>query len=151
MQFMDDGFLPREHRKIRIVLAASEPSRRRSLADDLESEGFVLCALEESANGAIAAAIAQQPDVFVLADDLRGSPLVAAARIAAAAPRTKVVVVVDTVDEEDCMAHLLAGASGYVSVNGDGAGLASAVRGVAEGLAIVPPAAQRRLLEELHA
>jgi DNA-binding NarL/FixJ family response regulator len=145
---MDD--LPGMHRKVRIVLAASEPLRRRSLADDLGSDGFAVCGVEESADEAIGAALAQRPDVFLLTNDLRGS-LAAVARIAAAVPGTKVVVVVETVDEEDCLAYLLAGASGYISVNGDGTALASAVRDVADGLAIVPPSAQRRLLEELRA
>jgi DNA-binding NarL/FixJ family response regulator len=147
---MDDGLLPAMHRKVRIVLAASEPSRRRSLAEDLGSDGFVLCGVEESAEGAIAAALAQRPDVFLLTNDLHSS-LVAVARITAAVRRTRVVVVVEAIDEEDCLAYLLAGASGYLSVNGDGTALASAVRGVSDGLAIVPPTVQRRLLEELRA
>lgn len=151
MRSMNGGPQPRARRRIRIVLAASEPSRRRSLAEDLNSDVFVLCAVEESAEGAISAALAQRPDVFVLTNELHGSPLTAAAKIAAAVPRTKVVVLVDTVDEEDCLAYLLAGACGYVSRGSDAVGLASAVRGVADGLAIVPPTVQRRLLEELRA
>jgi DNA-binding NarL/FixJ family response regulator len=147
---MDDGLLSGRHRKVRIVLAASELSRRRSLAEGLGSDGFVLCGVEESADGAIAAARSQRPDVFLLTNDLHGS-LVAVARITAAVRRTRVVVVVETVDEEDCLAYLLAGASGYFSVDGDGTALASAVRGVADGLGIVPPTVQHRLLEELRA
>ena len=122
----------------------------RSLAADPGCDGFTLCAVEESAERAIIAAIALEPDVFLLVSDLPSSPLAVAAWVARAAPGVKIIVVVENVDEEECLAFLMAGASAYHADDGDRATLASVVRGVAAGLAIVPPSAQRRLLEELR-
>jgi DNA-binding NarL/FixJ family response regulator len=146
---MQAKFSARDARELRLVLAAARTSPLRSLTARLGS-GFVLCAVEESTDAAVAAVMAHQPDVCLLAIDLPEPPLATAARIIEAAPRAKVLVVVDCVNDDDCLDYLLAGASGYVAGDGGRAALAFAVRAVAAGLAIVPPTAQRRLLEELR-
>ena len=138
-------------RSIRVVLAASDPSLSRLLADGLDEAGFLLSAVETTASEAIEAVCAHEPDVFVVATDLAGSAVIAAARIAARTPVTKVIVVARAPDDDDCLTYLMAGASGYVAAATDCASLAAAVREVAAGRAIVPPGAQRRLLDELRA
>ena len=147
---MEAGLGSGETRITRILLAASTTSVRRLLIEDLDGAEFVVCAVEESAERAIEAALAHEPDVLLLANDLPGSGVAAVETIAEAAPRTKVIVVAESVDEDDCLTYLLAGASGYVARETRGAALTSAVRGVVAGLAIVPATAQRRLLQELR-
>ena len=142
---------PGDDRRIRVVVAVSDASVRRSLADDLEDAGFVVCAVEARAPGAIEAASFHEPDIVVLGADLAGSAVIATARLAEGAPRTKVMVVAEAPDEDDCLTYLMVGASGYIGIQTDAASLAPAIRGVAAGQAIVPPAAQRRLLEVLRA
>jgi DNA-binding NarL/FixJ family response regulator len=140
----------RNHR-VRIVLAASEPSLRRSLARDLRGAGFAICAVEDRVPAAIRAVSAHLPDVFVVATDLGESAVIAAARVADGVPRTKVVVAAEAPDEDDCLTYLMVGASGYVGIEAGCASVAAAIRGVVDGQAVVPPAAQRRLLDELRA
>ncbi len=134
---------------IRVLLAASDTPWIRALAGDLGT-GFVVCGVEETAQRAIAAVVAEEPDVCLVTDDLEGAALVTA-KVAQIAPRTKVIVIADCVDPDECLAYLLAGAAGYVARETRGSALAAAVRDVVAGLAIVPPRAQRRLLDELLA
>jgi two-component system, NarL family, response regulator LiaR len=137
--------------RLRLVLAAPNASRLRRLAESLRSEGFILSGIAASEHGAVAAAVKQRPDVFLLAGDLDGSPLKAAGHIAATLPRVKIVVVVDRIDEDECLAFLLAGVAGYLVDKGDGSAVASALRSAVAGVPIVPSAAQRRMIEELRA
>lgn len=136
---------------VRILVAASDASVRRSLQARLEDEGFAVCSAAESGPSAIEAAFEHKPDVFLVSADLQGSALVAAATITNRIPQTRVVVVAQSPDEEDCLTYLLAGTSAYVAAENDGQSLASTVRRVVAGHAVVPAAVQRRLLEELSA
>jgi len=142
---------PERERRIRVVLAASDSTLRRSLAGELESGAFVICAVEDRAVRAVDAVLAHAPDVFVVGTDLADSAVIAAARVAEGLPRTKVVVVTEAPDEDDCLTYLMVGASGYVGIETGCASVAAAIQRVAGGQAVVPPAAQRRLLEELRA
>ncbi len=138
-------------RPIRVVVAASDPALSGLLTERLERDGLSVSAAKASASEAIAAVWAHEPDVFVVATDLVGSALIAAARIAARTPPTKVVVVAHAPDDDDCLMYVMVGASGYIGAATDCASLGAAVRDVAAGRAIVPPGAQRRLLDELRA
>jgi two-component system response regulator DesR len=142
---------PERERRIRVVLAASDFITRGSLAGELESGGFVVCAVEDRAARAIDAVLAHAPDVLVVGTDLADSAVIATARVAEGLPRTKVLVVSEAPDEDDCLTYLMVGASGYVGIETGYASVAAAIRGVVGGQAVVPPAAQRRLLEELRA
>lgn len=134
---------------LRVAVAASEAGLRSSLIDDLERSGFVVCAVEDDASHAIDATLREAPDVCVLAADLRGSAVVATGRIADAVPRSKVVIL-GSLDDDDCLTYLLVGASAYIRADAGRDDLAAAVRAVVSGQAVVPPRAQRRLLEELR-
>ncbi len=137
-------------RSIRVVLAASDPSLGRVLADALEDGGLVVATVETSAPEAIEAVSVHEPEVFVVATDLAGSAVIAAATVAARTPVTRVVVVADAPDDDDCLTYLMVGAVGYTGAATDCASLAASVREVAAGRAIVPPGAQRRLLDEFR-
>jgi DNA-binding NarL/FixJ family response regulator len=137
-------------RALRLVVAAPEAGVRRTLIHDLEAAGFAVCALEQDASGAVEATIREEPDACLVAADLPGSAVVATGRIAEAVPRSKVVVLAASLDEDDCLTYLLVGASGYIRVDAGGTDLAAAVHAVVSGRAVVPPHAQRRLLEELR-
>ncbi len=136
--------------ELRVVVAASEASLRRSLGENLEEAGLAVCASEDNAAGAVEATVREEPDACLIADDLAGSALVATGKIADAVPRSKVVIVTPSVNEDDCLTYLLVGASGYVRADNARPDLAAAVRSVVSGRAVVPPQAQRRLLEELR-
>ncbi len=141
---------PRARDDLRIVVAASEASLRRSLGADLEEAGFDVCATEDSASGAVEATVREEPDACLVSDDLAGSALVATGKIARAVPRSKIVILTASLDENECLTYLLVGASGYVRADNGRTDLAAAIRAVVSGRAVVPPQAQRRLLEELR-
>jgi DNA-binding NarL/FixJ family response regulator len=147
---VDASAQDRGKRSARVVVAAADPDVRGVLARELDDAGFTVCAAEDGADGLIAAASRQAPDACVFTSDLGQSGLIAMARLSAASPRTKVVVVASD-DEYDCLLYLLAGASGYIEAKAAHRTLASTVRSVVAGLAIIPPAAQRRLLDALRA
>ena len=135
--------------EIRVVVAASD-SLRDSLREEVERAGFTMCALEGDAAGAVQATLREEPDVCLVAADLPGSAALLTGQIAERRPQTKVVVVAASVDEDDCLTYLLLGASGYLRANAGCGDVADAVNGVVSGAAVVPPSAQRRLLEELR-
>ncbi len=135
---------------LRILVAASEASLRRSLGADLEEAGFDVCASEDNASGAVEATVREEPDACVITDDLAGSALVATGKIAQVVPRSKVVILTASLDEDDCLTYLLVGASGYIRADNGDRDVAAAVRAVVSGRAVVPPQAQRRLLEALR-
>jgi DNA-binding NarL/FixJ family response regulator len=93
----------------------------------VESAGLVVAAECASASEAIAAATQAQPDVCVLDRDLPGGALAAAAAIAAPRPAPAVLVVGGVGSQAELRAALLAGASGYLPGEPDGAQLAEAV------------------------
>lgn len=136
--------------ELRVVVAASEASLRRSLGESLEEAGFAVCASEHNAARAVEAAVREEPDACLVSDDLAGSALVATGKIAQAVPGSKIVILTASLDEDECLTYLLVGASGYVRADNGRSHLASAIRAVVSGRAVVPPQAQRRLLEELR-
>ena len=135
--------------EIRVVVAASD-SLRDSLREEVERAGFSICAAEGDAARAVQATLREEPDVCLVAADLPGSAVLLTSHIAERRPQTKVVVVATSVDEDDCLTYLLVGASGYLLANTVCGDVADAFRGVVSGAAVVPPSAQRRLLEELR-
>jgi DNA-binding NarL/FixJ family response regulator len=136
---------------LRVVVAIPNGPDARPLAEDLSASGLVVCAVEHGAERAIEAAFAHRPDVFLVAAELPGSAVIAVAAVAGRMPRTKVVVLADCPDDDDCLTYVLAGASGYLPTGTGAMALASALRSVVAGSAILPPTAQRRLIEELRA
>jgi DNA-binding NarL/FixJ family response regulator len=146
-----EGGVRSRGRQIGIVLAAPQLGPWQSLVRKLDREGFVFFSAEESIERAVSATLLYEPDVLLVADDGPASSLAAIAQVTHARPQLRVVVVAESVDEEECLAYVLAGASAYLSHDAGLAGLTSALRSVAAGLAIVPAAAQRRIFDELRA
>ncbi len=136
-------------RKICVLVAASQASFAASLRHDLERLGFCVCAAARDASGAVSAAVSEEPDLCVLGVDLPGSAVLATAQITDLLPRTRVVILAAALDEEDCLTYLQAGASGYLEDTGRDC-LAALLRAAAAGQAVLPPAAQQRLLDALR-
>jgi DNA-binding NarL/FixJ family response regulator len=109
-----------------------------------------VCAEVESAEQAIRAAKREQPEVCLVGRSIIGDGIRAARGIRRAAPTAAVVVVADTIDADDLLDAVRAGAIGYISAEDlHAAGPLRIVRAAANGEAIVPRAMARRLLEEL--
>jgi DNA-binding NarL/FixJ family response regulator len=87
--------------------------------------------------------------VALLDITMPGGGLVAAGEIATACPATKIIMLTVSEDEDDLLAALKAGASGYVLKGVSARELTGIVRRVYGGEAYVTPALAGRLLREM--
>ena len=132
------------------VLVADDHARTRALVRQaLERSGeFRVCAEARDTPSAVAAALAEHPDVCLLDINMPGSGIAAAARITAALPETAVVMLTVSRQDEDLFDALRAGASGYLLKGMDEAALGDALHRVLKGEAPLPGSLVARLVEE---
>jgi len=117
---------------------------RLALADAAE------CSEAGDAESAVAAAIRDKPDVCVVDFDPPARAIRAAAEITARVPQALVVVITHRVDEEEFLAAVRAGATGYLPEGVDPSRLPHVVRSVMRGEAAVPRALVARLIDEFR-
>ena len=108
------------------------------------------CSEAGSADEAVALAARDRPDVCVIDFDPPGRGIRAAARIISRAPGTSVVLMTPHIREEEFVAAVHAGVSGYVHEGIDPARLPHIVSSVMRGEAAVPRALVARLIVELR-
>jgi DNA-binding NarL/FixJ family response regulator len=137
--------------KPRVVIAVDHAATRVGVRLALENGGFVVCAEEETGQGAVAAALRDPPDVCLLDVDLAGGGIQAAAEIRSQLPQTEVVMLSAAENDDDLFASLEAGASGYLLEGMHPAPLSQALHGVLRGEAALPRALTARLIAEFRA
>lgn len=119
-------------------------SMARLLADQ---PGISVVGLSDTGTGALEAVRRHEPDVVLLDQQLpdgRGTDV--AVRILAQLPRTKVVMLTASEDEDVLLAAIQAGCAGYVTKLHPIDEVVSAVRAAHAGEAVMPPAMLARLL-----
>jgi DNA-binding NarL/FixJ family response regulator len=136
---------------IRVAVADDHPMFRAGVLASLrEVEDLEIVGEAGDASGALALARAELPDVIILDIAMPGGGLSAAREIAAACPATRIVMLTVSEDEDDLLAAVKAGASGYV-LKGAGAGeLVRVIRSVHAGEVYVAPALAWGMLRELR-
>jgi len=138
---------------IRVLLVDDQELVRGGFRMILEArDGFLV--VGEAGNGveAVARARSLAPDVVVM--DIRMPTLdgiEATARIVAATPRVRVLILTTFDADEHVYAAIRAGASGFLLKDARPDELAAAVRTVAAGDAVIAPSATRRLIERFAA
>src|SRR3954447_26599826 len=135
---------------IEVVIADDQDLVREGLRMMLEAEGDIEVA-GEAANGreALDAARAHDPDVVLM--DVRMPELdglEATARLVGSNARARVLVLTTFDLDEYIYRAMKAGASGFLLKDANREQLASAVRTVAAGEALLAPAITRRLIED---
>jgi DNA-binding NarL/FixJ family response regulator len=100
------------------------------------------------ADSALRVVCEELPDVVLLDVSMPGSGLQAAARIATACPATRSVMLTISEDEDDLLAAMKAGASGYLLKGVAADALADVVRSVHAGQAYVAPSLASGLLRD---
>ncbi len=135
---------------IRVVVADDHPLFRQGVVFSLEASGDVTV-VGQAADAASTLAVVQEhvPDVALLDVTMPGGGLQAAASIATACPATRIVMLTVSEDEDDLMAALKAGASGYVLKGVSADELVRVLRSVAQGEVYVAPALAGWLLREM--
>src|SRR2546423_3819363 len=137
-----------EARRAHVLIAAERLPTRVGLRLALEPEAR--CTEAADAQSAVDAAVREHPDVCLLGLDASGQALRVASEIASRVPSAAVILLTSRLDEEEFMAAVRAGASGYLTNTLDPARLPHVVRGALRGEPAVPRRFVSRLLDELR-
>ncbi|MDX2159553.1 MAG: response regulator transcription factor [Hyphomicrobiaceae bacterium] len=132
---------------IKIALVDDHPFFRGGVRRALHKVKDVkLVAEGGTADDAGRIAVEHQPDVMLLDITMPGGGIAAAREIAKCSPRTRIVMLTGSDDDDKVAAALEAGAIGYVLKGADTAELLQAVRAVQSGQAFITPMLSSRLL-----
>lgn len=135
-------------RRAHVLIAAERLPTRVGLRLALESEAR--CTEASDAQSAVDTAVRERPDVCLLGLDTSAQGLRVATEIAARVPTAAVILLTNRPDEEEFMAAVRAGASGYLTQSLDPSRLPFVVQGALRGEPAVPRRFVSRLLEELR-
>jgi DNA-binding NarL/FixJ family response regulator len=131
-----------------VLIAAERLPTRVGLRLALEPEAR--CTEAADAESAVDAAVRDRPDVCLLVLDGDGQGLRATTEIVSRVPSAAVILLTNRLDEDEFMAALRAGATGYLTNTLDPARLPHVVRGALRGEPAVPRRFVSRLLDELR-
>jgi DNA-binding NarL/FixJ family response regulator len=135
---------------IRVAIADDHPMFRAGVVMSLrEEEGIDIVGDAADAESALALARSELPHVMILDIAMPGGGLEAAHAIALACPATRIVMLTVSEDEDDLLAAMKAGASGYVLKGAGASELAGVIRSVHAGEVYVAPALAWGMLREL--
>ena len=136
---------------IRVAVADDHPMFRAGVVLSLREEHDIEV-VGDAADGAAALALARAelPDVMILDINMPGDGLETAQRIAVACPATRIVMLTVSEDEDDLLAAMKAGASGYVLKGSGASELAGVIRSVHAGEVYVAPALAWGMLREMR-
>jgi DNA-binding NarL/FixJ family response regulator len=136
---------------IRVVVADDHPLFREGVINSLESAADIqVVGQADNTDDAVRVVREELPEVALLDVTMPGGGgIEAARRIAAACPATRIVMLTVSEDEDDLLAAMKAGASGYVLKGVSAHDLASIVRSVSGGEVYVAPSLAFGLLREM--
>ncbi|MFO1465680.1 MAG: response regulator [Steroidobacteraceae bacterium] len=134
--------------KIRVLVVDDHPLFRRGLTALLSSDdGLLVIGDAADAGEAQRKAEALQPDVILLDNHLPAVTGVdALPALRAASPRTRILMLTVSENEEDLAAALRGGASGYLLKTIDGDALSSAIRRAVAGDSVIAPEMTAKLV-----
>jgi DNA-binding NarL/FixJ family response regulator len=135
----------------RVVVAEAGAPTRAGLCLAVERGGLEVCAQVSNASALVAAATRGGADLVVLAIDLPGGALHAVEQVCRALPAARIIVLTAAEDEEEMLAAVLAGASGYLCKDVSVERLPQILRSVLAGEAAVPRRLSGHLLAEVRA
>lgn len=135
---------------IRLIVVDDHPMFRAGVVASLAAEpGIDVLAEGSSAEEAVRLAEQHTPDICLLDIAMPGGGLTAARDITAALPGTHVVMLTVSEDEDDLLAAMKAGASGYVLKGAAASELVDVLRKVHAGDVYVAPGLAWGLLREM--
>ena len=135
----------------RVLIVDDHPLTRDALSALLAQQGFDVVGEAEDGASAIAEAAALRPDIVLLDLTMPGMDgLTALPKIREQAPESEVVVLTASDAEENLLAAIRAGASGYLLKTEPPEQIAAFLRGVARGDAALSGGVARRLLDRVR-
>lgn len=135
---------------IRVVVADDHARMRGRIREALEADGCVVCGEGATAQDAVRLSAEHRPDVALLDIHMPGSGIQAAREITWSLPEVTVVMLTQSVEDDDLFGSLRAGASGYLLKDSDPTSLADSLRGVLAGEAAMPPLLVARIMDEFR-
>ena len=135
---------------VRVLIAEPRPMIREALAESLGTEDAIeIVAATDDPSSTLLQAERTHPEVVVLTEQLDALLPRLCAHLQSLDPRPRVLLL-DGLGDEGTLLHAVeAGTDGYVAGTSGIAGLASAVRSLARGETVVPPAMLGPLLRRL--
>jgi DNA-binding NarL/FixJ family response regulator len=136
----------------RVLIADDHAPTRADMREALErSERFTVCAEAADGAAAVEAAVRERPDLCLLDIRMPGSSGIAATReITTRLPDTKVVMLTVSLDDDDLLNALRAGAVGYLLKDIDPDRLPYALNDALDGGAAIPRRLVARLVSEFR-
>ena len=137
---------------IAVLVADDHAPTRADMREALERSGrFTVCAEAADGSSAVEAALRERPDLCLLDIRMPGSSGIAATReITTRLPGTKVVIVTVSLDDDDLLNALRAGAVGYLLKDIDPDRLPHALIDALDGGAAIPRRLVARLVSEFR-
>lgn len=119
--------------QLRIVVADDHPLYRDGVVGTLRSAGLDVVGEASMARDAVRLVIKHEPDLALFDVEMPGGGIAAATDAHAACPNTRIVMLTVSEDEDDLVAAIEAGATGYVLKGVAGRELVAILRQVAGG------------------
>ena len=136
--------------RARVLVAAHRVVERGGIRVALGGSEFSICGEAGGLEAAVGIARETKPDLCLIDVDLPGGGIAAAERIAIDVPAAAVVMLANTVREQDVFDSLRAGAMGFLPAAMDPGRLPHALRGILKGEAALPRLYVGRLIDELR-
>ena len=136
---------------VRVVLADDHAPLRGRIRAALEADGCAVLGEGATADQAVELCRTHHPDVALLDIHMPGSGIRAAREISSSLPETAVVMLTQSVEDDDLFDSLRAGALGYLLKDTDPRALGGSLRGVLAGHAPMDARLVGRVLDEFRA
>jgi DNA-binding NarL/FixJ family response regulator len=133
-----------------VLIADGNAPTRMGLRVTLVEAGFTIAAESVDARSAVASAVAERPQLVVLAADLPGGGMEAVREIAGVLPGTRIVVLSRRPSGEELVAAVQAGAAGYLGEDVSSSRLPAVLEGILDGEVALPRGLTQHLLDELR-
>ena len=136
--------------RISVLIADDHAPFRALVAETVHEAGMEVCGHAATAQAAVDLAVRERPDICLVDIRMPGDGVLAARRIVAALPETRVLMLTVSAESDDVLDALQAGATGYLVKGRALEGVVDAIRAVVAGDAIVTPAITRALVDEIR-
>jgi len=141
-----------ENEQPRVLLVDDHDLFRTGLAKLLLEQGVHVIGEAATGDGALRLVHELSPDVVVMDLNMPGLTGVEATReISASSPRTRVVVLTISEDDDDIVDAVMAGACGYLLKNSTVQELVAGIAAAAEGDSLISPQVGTKVLQQLRA
>jgi DNA-binding NarL/FixJ family response regulator len=137
--------------QVRVLIADDHAPTRADLREAIEQdERFVVVAEASDGPGAVAAALRERPDVCLLDIRMPGSGIAVTREVTTRLPETRVVIITVSVDDNDLLNALRAGAVGYLLKDSNLDRLPDALLDTLNGGSVIPSRLVARVVAEFR-